>query len=113
MIVPLLLVALILLIAVVAYIALGRDRVERAWDDLPGPVKTVLNVFVAGSVAIVGAAVVNAGGVTDVDWAATGTAALNAGALGVVTAILRATNPVDDAYGLGKAKVDDSDLGDH
>ena len=114
MIVPLLLVALILLIAVIAYVALGHDRVERAWDDLPGPVKTVLNVFVAGSVAVVGAAVVNAGGITDVDWPATGTAALNAGALGVVTAILRAINPIDDAYGLGKATVDDStDVGDH
>ena len=56
MLVPLLLAALILLIAVVAYIVVGRDRVERAWDDLPGPVRTVLNVFVAGSVAVVGAA---------------------------------------------------------
>lgn len=113
MIIPLLLVALILLVAVVAYIALGRDRVEAAWDGLPGPVRTVLNVFVAGSVAVVGAAVVNAGGVTDVDWQATGVAALNAGALGVVTALLRAINPVDDAYGLGKAKVDDTEVGGH
>ena len=35
------------------------------------------------------------------------------GALGVVTAVLRAINPVDDAYGLGKSKVDDSEVGDH
>lgn len=113
MIVPLLLAALIVLIAVIAYIALGRDRVGAAWDNLPGPVRTVLNVFVAGSVAVAGAAVVQAGGVTGVDWPATGVAALNAGALGVFTAILRAINPIDDAYGLGKATIDDTDLGDH
>jgi hypothetical protein len=113
MIVPLLLAVLILLIAAIAYVALGRDRLELAWDSLPGPVRTVLNVFVAGSVAVVGAAVVNAGGVTGVDWSATGLAALNAGALGVVTAILRAVNPIDDAYGIGKARVDPSEVGDH
>lgn len=113
MIVPLLLALLIVVVLVVAYVAFGRDRVEAEWDALPGPFRTVLNVFVAGSAAVVGAAVVQAGGVTGVDWPATGVAALNAGALGVVTAVLRAINPVDDAYGLGKSKVDDSEVGDH
>ena len=72
MIVPCCSPPLILLIAVIAYVALGPGPRQRAWDDL-GPVRTVLNVFLAGSVAVVGAAVVNAGGVTDV-VNATGTA---------------------------------------
>lgn len=113
MIVPLLLAALILLIAAIAYVALGRDRLEVAWDSLPGPVRTVLNVFVSGAALVAVAAVVRAQGITDVDWYATGEAALNAGALGVATAIGRALNPLDDAYGLRKATVDDTDLGEH
>lgn len=113
MLIPLLLAALLLLIAAIAYIVLGRARLEAAWDSLPGPVRTVLNVFVAGAVLVVVAAVVKAQGVTGVDWYATGEAALNVGALGVATAIGRALNPIDDAYGLGKTKVDALELGDH
>lgn len=113
MFVPLLLAALIIVIVVVAYVILGRDRVGAAWDALPGPVKTIINVFVAGSIAVVGASIVQAGGVTGVNWSETGEAALNAGALGVVTAILRALNPADDGYGLGKSKLDDTEVGDH
>lgn len=113
MLLPLLLAALILLVAIIGYVVLGRDRLEVAWDNLPGPIRTVLNVFVSGAVLVVVAAVVRAQGVTDVDWQATGVAALNAGALGVATAIGRALNPLDDAYGLGRATVDDSDLGEH
>jgi hypothetical protein len=105
MLIPLLLAALILLIAAIAYAVLGRDRLAAAWDTVPGPVRTVVNVFVAGAVLVVCAAVARAQGVTGVDWSATGEAALNAGALGVATAIFRAVNPLDDAYGLGKGRV--------
>lgn len=112
MLVILLLVA-ILLIAVIAYVALGRDRFAVAWDALPGPVKTVLNVFVAGGLAVILGAVISAKGVTGVDWQAIGLDALNAAFLGVAVAVLRWLNPVDDAYGLGQAEVDSAEVGEH
>lgn len=107
------LLALILVVIVVAYVALGRDRVEVAWDSLPGPVRTILNVFVAGGLVVIFGAVVTAQGVTGVDWQATGIDALDAAFLGVAVAILRAINPLDDAYGLGKSKAGDPEVGEH
>ncbi len=113
MLIPLLLLALLVVGFVVAYVALGRARFEAAWDSIPGPVKTFINVFLYGSIGAVVAAVVLAKGVTGVDWYATGETALNAGALGVAIAIGRALAPWDDAYGFRKAKADELDLGAH
>lgn len=89
------------------------DRLGYLWDSIPTPIRTVLNVAIAAGVLVVVSAVIDAQGVTGVDWSGTGVAALNAVGLGIATAVLRALNPLDDAYGLGKPKVEDPEVGDH
>jgi hypothetical protein len=77
-----------------------RDRLLNLWNAIPAPIRTVLNVAIAGGITVICAAVIRAQGVTDVDWAATGEAALNAVGLGLATAAWRALNPLDSAYGI-------------
>ena len=78
------------------------DRLRAAWAAIPRPVRTVLNVGIYGSIAVLVGAVVAAQGVTGVDWPATGRLALDAFGLGVAVAIGRALAPWDDTYGIGK-----------
>lgn len=81
---------------------------KNAWAAIPRPVRTVVNVAIAGAVVVVAGAVMTAHGVTGVNWSTTGRAALDALGLGVATAVLRALNPLDDAYGVASA----TDTGD-
>jgi hypothetical protein len=75
------------------------DALSRIWKRIPAPARTVLNVSVAGGLAVVATAVLDAQGVTGVDWSATGETALNAVGVGIATAIFRFLNPLDDGYG--------------
>ena len=85
------------------------------WEKIPAPIRTIINVSVAGALVFFFGQVVAANGVTSLDWAAVGSQTLDAFALGVATAALRALNPLDSAYGLGKpAAVSGDEIpGDH
>lgn len=80
------------------------DSLRAAWNSIPAPLRTVINVAVAASLAVIAGAVVTAHGVTGVDWSATFKSALDALGLGFATAILRAINPLDTAYGIGASR---------
>lgn len=79
----------------------------RAWNAIPAPIRTVINVALAAALLVVVGDVVDAQGVTAVDWSQSGTDALNALGLGVATAILRALNPLDHGYGTRSGEGED------
>lgn len=72
------------------------------WEKIPAPIRTIINVSVAGALVFFFGQVVAANGVTSLDWATVGKQTLDAFGVGVATAALRALNPLDDAYGRGK-----------
>lgn len=79
------------------------NTLQKFWQSVPRPIRTILNVGVYGAIAIVVAAVVLKQGVTEVDWSLTGIRALDAFGLGVAVAIGRALAPWDSTYGLGSS----------
>lgn len=93
-----LIAALIVVILVVAYVALGRDRFAAAWAGIPGPWRTVINVTVGSGAAVVGPEVID--WVTHADlppW-------LSLVLVPFLTAAVRALNPGDgpDTGGYGR-----------
>ena len=76
------------------------DRLLNLWNAIPAPIRTVINVSIAGGVLVIAGDVVAAQGVTGVDWTQSGTDALNAVGVGLATAAVGALNPLDSGYGI-------------
>lgn len=71
------------------------------WDKIPPPVRTIINVAFSAAIVTIAAAVLNANGVTNINWPSTLVIALNIFSISVCTAIVRALNPLDIVYGIG------------
>lgn len=68
---------------------------------LPAPVRHFLAVFIGSALVVVARAVVDASGVTGVNWTDTGNAAIAAGvAAGLATVGVFAVTPLTSSYGV-------------
>jgi len=77
---------------------------KRVWNKIPLPIRTILNVAIAASVVSVASVILANNGVTSVDWLVTTLSAVNIFFVSVATAVVRALNPLDDAYGYGSGR---------
>ena len=75
------------------------DKLKAAWAAIPVYIRSVLNVGVVGSVAVITGQVISHSGVTGVDWTLTGQRALDAFGLGIAVAVVRLLNPLETQYG--------------
>jgi len=80
------------------------DTLKNAWNKIPLPVRTIINVAIAASVVSVASVIISNNGVTSVDWLVTTLSAVNIFFVSIATAAVRALNPLDDAYGIGSER---------
>jgi hypothetical protein len=99
MLVPLLLAALILVIAVGAYVWLGPEKFAAAWARIPGPWRTVLNLALASLLAYGGPELITAINGSDIPaW-------LQPVLVLPLTVLIRSANPADGPATGGYGKV--------
>lgn len=80
------------------------DTLKSAWNKIPLPLRTMLNVAIAASVVSIAGVIISNNGVTSVDWLVTTLNAVNIFFVSIATAVVRALNPLDDAYGFGSGR---------
>ena len=70
------------------------------YESIPAPLRSIINVTVAGTAVVFVHDVDIAGGFTGINWTNTWHDVAYAALLGASTAVLRALNPADHAYGI-------------
>lgn len=85
----------ILVAAIIAIVAIGPDRFITTWNRIPTPMRTVINVAIGAVIAWALSDGLQLLLALDMPpW-------LKVLLAGVSTAVVRAMNPADDAYGVG------------